>query len=124
METFNFEKLSVWQKSRQLVCDVYSLSATFPNTERFALCDQLQRAIVSVSSNIAEGNSRYSPKERVHFIEIAYGSLMEAYCQLQLAVDLKYIQPDRFEAIKPKFQEVGMMLSGLRKLLKEKRAEG
>jgi len=124
METFNFEKLSVWQKSRQLVCDVYSLSATFPNTERFALCDQLQRAIVSVSSNIAEGNSRYSPKERGHFIEIAYGSLMEAYCQLQLAVDLKYIQPDRFEAIKPKFQEVGMMLSGLRKLLKEKRAEG
>lgn len=124
MEAFNFEKLSVWQKSRQLVCEVYKLTATFPNTERFALCDQLQRAIVSVSSNIAEGNSRFSTKERVHFIEIAYGSLMEAYCQVQLAVDLNYLQPNVLEAIKPKFQEVGMMLSGLRKSLQEKRAEG
>lgn len=117
MESFNFEKLSVWQKSRQLVCEVYKLTSSFPNTEKYALCDQLQRAIISVSSNIAEGNSRFSPKEKTHFIEIAYGSLMEAYCQLQLAVDLNYIHAEVFEAIKPKFQEIGMMLSGLRKSL-------
>ena len=85
---FSFENLRVYQDARQLVVVVYRLSSKFPRTEAFALCQQLQRSIVSVPSNIAEGSGHRSVKEKIHFIEIAYGSLMEAYCQLEIASDL------------------------------------
>lgn len=115
MELFNFEKLSVWQKSRELVAAIYKLTYEFPSNEKYALCNQMQRAVVSVSSNLAEGQSRASAKERVHFIEIAYGSLMETYCQLQLAVDLGYTSTDKLDALRPQFQEIAKMMSGLRR---------
>ncbi|MCQ2322963.1 MAG: four helix bundle protein, partial [Bacteroidales bacterium] len=62
----------------------------FPKLEQYALCDQIRRASISIPSNIAEGNSRNSNKEKIHYIEIAYGSLMETYCQLILSNDLNY----------------------------------
>jgi four helix bundle protein len=114
---FTFEKLEVWRKARILVKDIYLLINEFPNFERYALCDQLRRASVSVPSNIAEGSGRPSIKERIHFIEIAYGSLMESYNQLLLASDLDYIKEEKVVALKPKFEEVAMMLSGLRRSL-------
>lgn len=123
MEEFVFERLQVWQKSRFLVKEVYSLLDGFPNFEKYALCDQIRRAIISVSSNIAEGCGRPSYKERVHFIEIAYGSLMESYCQLVLAEDLGYISTDARLKIKPAFEEVAKMLSGFRNYLKQKAVE-
>ena len=73
---FTFETLDVYQKARKLVKDIYFLLEKFPSTERYALCDQIRRAAVSIPSNIAEGRGRFSVKERVHFVEIAYGSLM------------------------------------------------
>jgi len=88
---YSFEKLNAWQESRQLVVSVYQLLDKFPKFEKYALCDQLRRAIVSVPSNLAEGSGRLSAKEQLRFIEISYGSLMEAYCQLILANDLNYI---------------------------------
>ena len=88
---FNFEKLNAYQNARLLVKDVYNLLDKFPQKEEFALKSQLRRAVVSIPSNIAEGMGRISDKEKVHFIEIAYSSLMETYCQLQLANDLNYI---------------------------------
>lgn len=91
----------------------------FPNFEKYALCDQIRRAIISVPSNIAEGCGRPSYKERIHFVEIAYGSLMECYCQLVLAEDLKYISSQSLIAIKPLFEEVAKMLSGFRNYLKQ-----
>ena len=114
---FTFEKLSVWIKSKELVKDVYTLLNHLPYTEKHALCDQLRRAIVSVPSNIAEGSGRPSAKERVRFSEIAYGSLMEAFCQLQLAVEVGYIPAESIEQLRPKFEEVAKMLSGFRKSL-------
>ena len=78
METFTFEKLEAWKKARFLVKDTYTLISKFPTTERFGLSSQLGRAIISVPSNLAEGCGRPSIKERIHFIEIAYGSLMES----------------------------------------------
>lgn len=119
MEEFVFERLQVWQKSRQLVKDVYVLLDSFPNIEKYALCDQIRRAIVSVPSNIAEGCGRPSYKERMHFVEIAYGSLMESYCQLTLAEDLGYISSEARMKIKPNFEEVAKMLSGFRNYLKQ-----
>ena len=82
---YSFETLTAWQESRKLVVAVYKLLDQFPSFENYALCDQIRRAIVSVPSNIAEGSGRTSLREQIHFIEISYGSLMEAYNQLIIA---------------------------------------
>ena len=112
---FNFEKLNAYQNACLLVKDVYNLLDKFPQKEEFALKSQLRRAVVSIPSNIAEGMGRISDKEKVHFIEIAYSSLMEVYCQLQLANDLNYITNSDFDQIKPLIEDNAKLLSGLRK---------
>ena len=111
---FQFEKLAVWQQAKDMVKLVYQLAAKFPQEERFALCDQLRRAIVSVPSNIAEGTGRTHKKDKTYFLEIAYGSLMEAYCQLLVAVELGYITENDLQPLKPMFFTEAKMLSGLR----------
>ena len=115
---FNFEKLTVWQKSRQLVKVVYDMLKQFPDEERYALCDQIRRAIVSVPSNLAEGSGRDTHNDQIRFIEYSYGSLMEALCQLILAQDLGYITEENLGNVKPLFHEVARMLSGLKRSLK------
>ena len=112
--SYSFENLDVWKVARRLVVQVYGIQAKFPPFEKYGLGDQIRRAVVSVPSNIAEGNSRISLKEQLHFIEIAYGSLMEVYCQLILACDLKYVkEPDITDAI-TLVNSIGKMLNGLR----------
>ena len=88
---FGFERLLAFQAGRKLVNRVYVVQRRFPSYERFALCDQIRRAAVSITSNTAKGMGRFSPKEKVHFIEIAFGSLMEVYSQLLIAFDEHYI---------------------------------
>lgn len=111
---FQFEKLNAWQEARKLVVNVYQLLEKFPKSENCALCDQLRRAVVSVPSNIAEGSGRLAIKEQIHFLEIAYASLMEVYCQLQIAVDLSYITPDDLQIVKRKIFTTSKLISGLR----------
>ena len=96
---YAFENLNAWKESQKLVVSVYQLLDSFPKFENYALCDQIRRSIISVPSNLAEGSGRISIKEQLHFYEIAYGSLMEAYNQLILAVDLKYIRESALEEI-------------------------
>jgi four helix bundle protein len=117
---FSFEKLAVWQESRTLVSDIYQLVRKFTNEEKYALGDQVRRAIVSVPSNIAEGTGRGSLKEQIHFVEIAYGSLMETYCQLQVASDLGFIQETDIATVKPKIFSISNMLIGLRASLRKR----
>ena len=111
---YSFETLKAWQESRQLVVSVYQLLDNFPKFEKYALCDQIRRAIVSVPSNLAEGSGRSSLKEQIHFIEISYGSLMEAYNQLIIATDLNYIDEQSLESLKPAIDTVARLLNGLR----------
>ena len=111
---YQFEKLNAWQESRKLVVATYQLLKKFPKEEQFAFCDQLRRAVISVPSNIAEGNGRMAIKEQIHFLEIAFGSAMEVYCQLQLALDLGYISDDDFNQIKPIIYNTSKLISGLR----------
>ena len=111
---FQFEKLNAWQEARKLVVNVYQLLEKFPKSENYALCDQLRRAVVSVPSNIAEGSGRLAIKEQIHFLEIAYASLMEVYCQLQIAVDLSYITHDDLQIVKRKIFTTSKLISGLR----------
>jgi len=110
---YSFESLKAWQEARKLVVSVYQVLDNFPKFEKYALCDQLRRAIVSVPSNLAEGSGRISLKEQIHFIEISYGSLMEAYNQLILATDLNYIDEESLEKLKPAIDTVARLINGL-----------
>lgn len=111
---FSFEGLEVYKAARVLVRDVYRLQHKFPKYETYALGDQIRRLSSSVTSNIAEGSGRNSFKEKSHFIEIAYGSLMEAFSQLQIAQDLDYLTQNDIDKIRPQFVSVAKMLSGLK----------
>ena len=114
MDSYQFEKLTAWQKAKELAVAVYQIVNRFPQYEQYALSSQIRRAAISVPSNIAEGTGRVSVKEKIHFLEISYGSLLETYCQLQIAVELNYISLDDLEAIKPLFFETSRLISGLR----------
>ncbi len=113
--TYAFEKLDAWIQAKELAKLVYQLVAKFPNYEQFALCSQVRRAVISIPSNIAEGTGRMSMKEKIHFLEIAYGSLLETYCQLQIAVELGYINNVELNNVNPKFFSTSRLISGLRR---------
>ena len=114
---FTFETLDVYQKARKLVKDIYLLLEKFPSYEKYSLCDQIRRSAISVPSNLAEGSGRFSIKERIHFVEISYGSLMEAYCQLSIANDLGYCSDEKHKELKIHIDEIARMLYGLRSSL-------
>lgn len=96
MKEYSFEKLKVWELSRTLVKEVYSLTKKFPDEEKFGLSNQLRRAVVSINSNLAEGSTRNSFKDKARFTEIAYGSLMEVLSQLILSLDLSYVDAEEY----------------------------
>ena len=114
MDYFYYKKLEVYQYSKELVTAIYQQLSLFPKEEKFALCDQLRRAVISIPSNIAEGFGRVSSKEKAHFIEIAYGSLMEVSCQLDIAKDLKYLRESDFTTLMQQMEAIARMLSALR----------
>lgn len=111
---YSYRRLNVYKNAKALAIDVYRLLRNFPKEEQYALCDQLRRAAVSVPSNIAEGLSRFSNKEKAHFLEIAYGSLMETQCQLDIAKDLGYITEKDFVEIDSKIAEEAQIIGGMR----------
>ena len=90
-EGFLFKELQVWQKSMELVDWVYAAMRVFPKEERFRLCDQLSRAVVSIPSNIAEGSGRNSDADFARFLAMARGSLFETVTQLEIAKQQGYI---------------------------------
>lgn len=112
--TFSFENLDVYKKARCLVKDIYVLQNKFPREERYALGDQIRRASTSITANLAEGCGRKSIREKVHFLEIAFGSMTEVFCELQTACDLNYIDKEQFDVLRPQFTDIAKMLSGLR----------
>ncbi len=117
MDSFGFRDLRVYQTSRDLVKTIYSVLAAYPSNEQYALCDQLRRASVSVPSNIAEGMSRSSDKEKTHFIEISYGSLMEVLCQMEISKELNYVTEEQMKDIENQITIIAKQLSKLRTTL-------
>lgn len=128
MDTYSFENLDVWKESRKLVLMIYQLQNTFPSFEKYGLGDQLRRAAVSVSSNIVEGNYRFSIQEQIRFIEISFGSLMEVYCQLILASDMNYIDEYQLSECKTVIEKIRQMLIAMcnqkKKLLSRQISKG
>ena len=114
VKKFDYKNLDVYKESKTLVLIVYRLLKKFPKEEQYALCDQLRRAVISVPSNVAEGSGRRSSKEQVHFLEIAYGSLCEVDCQLDIAHELGYITDAESEKVIEQLQKISAIISGLR----------
>jgi four helix bundle protein len=113
MDFLGYRKLVVYTKAQELVKSVYKSLERFPREEQFALCSQLRRAAVSITSNIAEGVSRYSYKDKVHFLEIAFGSLMEVMSQLELAKELEYITEKELHEIELLAVNIAQLLTSL-----------
>ena len=108
-----YKNLKVYQIAKTVVKDVYQLMKKFPSEERYALCDQLRRAVISVPSNIVEGLSRSSDKEKHNFLNIAYGSLMETLCQLDISADLGYITNEELKHVEDESVELIRMMKGM-----------
>ena len=113
MEIFGYRKLIAYQKAKEIVKRTYKLIKKFPVEERYAMCDQLRRAVLSITSNIAEGVNRFSVKDKAHFIEIAYGSLMEVSSQIEIAEELEYISTEDRMSMDLLIEEDARLLSGL-----------
>lgn len=113
----DFQNLQIWQKSMQLTVAVYKLVRLLPKEENYGLSDQMRRASVSIPSNIAEGYSRNSDREFLHFLNIANGSRAELQTQLLLCVQLEYLTEKQISAVKEQCEEIGRMITALRKKL-------
>ncbi|MDR3226668.1 MAG: four helix bundle protein [Prevotellaceae bacterium] len=111
----NFKELLVWQKSMELVKDVYLFTKKFPKDELFGLTQQIRRAVISIPSNIAEGAGRTTDADFSHFIDIALGSAYEVETQLYISLDLEYIFHDDFKNIIEKIQSIEKMIYNLKK---------
>lgn len=119
-ESSGYRELVVWQKSMDLVELIYQITASFPDSERFGLSNQLQRAAISIPSNIAEGYGRGGGDYRRH-VNIARGSLMEIETQIEIAVRLNYISKDEIKQAWSLSQEIGRMLTKLSQALKDRK---
>ena len=107
----DFRQLKVWQKSHQLVLEIYKLTKEFPAEERFGLVSQMRRAAVSIAANIAEGFKKRGKKDKINFYNMAQGSLQELSYYLILCKDLNY--GVNFEQTSQVVEEIGKMLTGL-----------
>ena len=113
-KTFVFHKLQVWHLAKGLVIDVYKITMIFPTEEKFGLVSQINRAAVSIASNIAEGSGRTIRKDQAHFTQVAYGSLMEVACQMEISSDLGFVADIDLDAVYSKIDTLAEKLSALR----------
>ncbi len=112
---FGFERLEVWEKAIDFADTVYAVTRQFSSDGRFGLTNQMRRAAVSISSNLAEGSSRNLHKDFARFIEIATGSLFEVVSQSYISRNQGFLTPEEFEILYLAAEEQGRMLSGLRR---------
>lgn len=115
MKIFGFEKLQVWQKSRETSLKIYKTTANFPSEEKFGITSQMRRSAISISSNIAEGAGRNSSKDQARFTEIAFGSALELLNQIILSKDIGFITEEKYIEIRQDLTEITAMLDGLYK---------
>ncbi len=112
---YSYKNLEAYKEAKALVKQIYTLLKKFPKEEQYALCDQFRRAVISVPSNIAEGSGRTSAKDQAHFLEMAFGSLMEVDCQMDIAQDLGYVSSVEHEDVSKQIRQVAALLSGMRR---------
>jgi four helix bundle protein len=113
MKTYSFEKLDVWQEATQLAVKMYKVTKSFPEDERFGLISQMRRCSISISSNIAEGTSRFSSSDQIRFYEISYGSLMELLNQAIISGDLMMLTEEELKDIRLDIDSIAHKLTRL-----------
>ncbi|WKD86434.1 hypothetical protein KCTC32516_01809 [Polaribacter huanghezhanensis] len=115
MKIYSFEKLIVWQESKNLIIEIYKITKGFPSNEKFGLISQLRRASVSIASNLAEGTSRKTTKDKAHFTTIAFSSAMEVLNQIIISKELNFVSEKDYILVREKLEKITNMLNGLRK---------
>lgn len=116
---FKFENLKIWRESVKFVNEVYTLTKKFPKSEQFGLINQLNRAAVSISLNIAEGEGRRSDSDLSRFIQISIGSLNEVVTLLYISLEQKYIDKNEFDSFYTRCEQISKMLHAFRNYLKQ-----
>lgn len=114
MKVYSFEKLEVWKEAIVLVNLVYKITENFPSEEKFGLTSQLKRATVSIASNLAEGTSRKTKKDKAHFTTMSFSSTMEVLNQLIISKDLGFVSEDHYTLARLKIEKITNMLNALR----------
>lgn len=116
----DFKNLQLWQKSRELIADVYKLPAQFPKEEIYGLTSQIKRCSISIPSNIAEGAGRNSNKEFLYFLSNSQGSSYELETQLILATDLEFTTQEQVQPLLETLEQTQKMNRSLQNSLKER----
>jgi four helix bundle protein len=122
MAVQSFKELHAWQRAMDFVEQVYRVSATFPAEERYGLTAQIRRSAISVPSNIAEGQGRHGTKDFLYFLSISYGSLCEVQTQLLIAKRLSYLNTPHESSLTDLSNEVGRLINGLMRSLRNCRS--
>lgn len=117
MYQFYFEKLEVWQNSRKLVKEIYLVTSSFPENEKFGITNQLRRASTSISANIAEGFSRQSNKEKSRFLNVAFASTIEVINFLILSNDLGFLTNENYNQLREKSEFITNQINSLNKTI-------
>ena len=112
---FAYEKLDVWKLAKDFAVALYKITEGFPKEERYGLVSQMNRAAVSVASNIAEGSARTSSKDKAHFYQMAYSSLMEVTSQLTIVKELAFVNEQEYKLLRIKIYEISNKLNSLHK---------
>jgi four helix bundle protein len=113
MNQFSFERLAVWQDSRELAKILYQITKDFPSDEKFGLVSQIRRSAISVSSNIVEGSYRSTNKDKANFMNIAFSSLMELLSQIVISRDLDYISDKQLNELRIVIEKTSNKLASL-----------
>lgn len=123
MYVFSFEKLEVWIETKEFSKNIYSITSTFPDTEKFGLISQLRRASVSIASNIAEGSARKSYKDKAHFTTMAFGSAVEVLNQLIISFELGFASENDYLKLRKQLESITNKLNALRNYQTDKSEE-
>ena len=115
MYIYSFEKLEVWVEAKNFTKLIYEITSRFPDSEKFGLTSQLRRASVSICSNLAEGTSRHSFRDKAHFSNIAFGSAVEVLNQVIIAFELGFIVSEQYQNCRINLESITNKLNALRK---------
>jgi four helix bundle protein len=111
MHLFSFEKLTVWIDSKELIKLIYTITKEFPAEEKFGLTNQLRRASISVASNLAEGTSRNTNKDKAHFTTLSFSSLMEVLNQIIISYELGYMDENNYKLVRLEIEKISNKLN-------------
>ena len=115
MYVFSFEKLEVWQNSKEFILIIYKLTSNFPSNEVYGISSQIKRSASSIATNIAEGTSRNTNKDKAHFLTISYSSAMETLNHLIIAKELQYLSCEDYVSCRERIEKIGNQINSLKK---------